>query len=141
MGLKVVKENEGITKSGKQRSAEASAIQKMANSQLKFIEEAEKKDAQLRAEVAKGLDIRKDDEGFVRSLYNKIPTIIRLLVENMVGVDAPITAKDFTKEELIEMAFLAEKQKRLNIKREKRLEKRLEADLAEDHQNLLCKTI
>ena len=131
MGLKVVKENEGITKSGKQRSAEASAIQKMANSQLKFIEEAEKKDAQLRAEVAKGLDIRKDDEGFVRSLYNNIPTNIRLLVENMVGVDTPITAKDFTKEELIEIAFLAEKQKRLNIKREKRLEKRLEADLAE----------
>jgi len=131
MGLKVVKENEGITKLGKQRSAEASAIQKMANSQLKFIEEAEKKDAQLRAEVAKGLDIRKDDEGFVRSLYNNIPTNIRLLVENMVGVDTPITAKDFTKEELIEMAFLAEKQKRLNIKREKRLEKRLEADLAE----------
>ena len=131
MGLKVVKENEGITKSGKQRSAEASAIQKMANSQLKFIEEAEKKDAQLRAEVAKGLDIRKDDEGFVRSLYNNIPTNIRLLVENMVGVDTPITAKDFTKDELIEIAFLAEKQKRLNIKREKRLEKRLEADLAE----------
>jgi len=131
MGLKVVKENEGITKSGKQRSAEASAIQKMANSQLKFIEQAEKKDAQLRAEVAKGLDIRKDDEGFVRSLYNNIPTNIRLLVENMVGVDTPITAKDFTKDELIEIAFLAEKQKRLNIKREKRLEKRLEADLAE----------
>jgi hypothetical protein len=130
MGLKVVKENEGITKSGKQRSAEASAIQKMANSQLKFIEQAEKRDAQLRAEVAKGLDIRKDDEGFVRSLYNNIPTNIRLLVENMVGVDTPITAKDFTKEELIEIAFLAEKQKRLNIKREKRLEKRLEADLA-----------
>ena len=130
MGLKVVKENKGITKSGKQRSAEASAIQKMANSQLKFIAEAEKKDAQLRAEVAKGLDIRKDDEGFVRSLYNNIPTNIRLLVENMVGVDTPITAKDFTKEELIEIAFLAEKQKRLNIKREKRLEKRLEADLA-----------
>ena len=131
MGLKVVKKNEGITKSGKQRSAEASAIQKMANSQLKFIEQAEKRDAQLRAEVAKGLDIRKDDEGFVRSLYNNIPTNIRLLVENMVGVDTPITAKDFTKEELIEIAFLAEKQKRLNIKREKRLEKRLEADLAE----------
>ena len=131
MGLKVVKENEGITKSGKQRSAVASAIQKMANSQLKFIEQAEKKDAQLRAEVAKGLDIRKDDEGFVRSLYNNIPTNIRLLVENMVGVDTPITAKDFTKDELIEIAFLAEKQKRLNIKKEKRLEKRLEADLAE----------
>ena len=130
MGLKVVKENEGITKSGKQRSAEASAIQKMANSQLKFIEEAEKKDAQLRAEVAKGLDIRKDDEGFVRSLYNNIPTNIRLLVENIVGIDTPITAKDFTKDELIEIAFLAEKQKRLNIKREKRLERRLEADLA-----------
>ena len=139
MGLKVVKENKGITKSGKQRSAEASAIQKMANSQLKFIEEAEKKDAQLRAEVAKGLDIRKDDEGFVRSLYNNIPTNIRLLVENMVGVDTPITAKDFTKEELIEMAFLAEKQKRLNIKKEKRLEKRLEADLAEGPPEPLMK--
>ena len=54
--------------------------------------------------------------GFYGSVYKKIPTNVRLLMENLTGVDTPITARDFTREELIEMATLAERQKRRNLK-------------------------
>ena len=36
-------------------------------------------------------------------LYKKIPTNMRLLLENLVGKDTPITEKDFTNDELLQM--------------------------------------
>jgi len=82
--------------------------------QKKQIEADNKQRERIRKRVASS----KDSEGIVRSLYNKIPTNVRLLVENLTGVDRPITAADFTEDELVEMVFLAEKTKQANKKRE-----------------------
>ena len=86
--------------------------------------------AKLRSEVEKSLNLKDDDEGYIRGLYKKIPTNVRLLMENLTGVDTPITARDFTREELIEMATLAERQKRRNLKREKRFNTIIKKELA-----------
>ena len=102
-------------------SAAPSFLTKDGASKLKQMQrEQEAKDNKLRAEVAKKLNLQDNDETFVQGMYKKIPTNVRLLVENIVGVDSPITAKDFTKEELIEMAFLAEKTRLSNLRTENR---------------------
>tara|TARA_R110001632_G_scaffold37955_1_gene95677 strand:+ start:43 stop:642 length:600 start_codon:yes stop_codon:yes gene_type:complete len=44
------------------------------------------------------------------SLYGKIPTNMRLLVENLMGKKTPITEDDFTNEELLQMVTDLEKQ-------------------------------
>ena len=72
----------------------------------------------LRSIIRERVASSKDSESIFRSLYNKIPTNVRLLVENLTGVDRPITAADFTEDELVEMIFLAEKTKQANKKRE-----------------------
>lgn len=72
----------------------------------------------LRQKIRNELVLNKPPEGIMAGLYKKIPTNMRLLGENLVGVDRPITNKDFTNDELVEMAFMAEQQKRVNKKRE-----------------------
>ena len=72
----------------------------------------------LRQKIRNELILNKPPEGIMAGLYKKIPTNMRLLAENLVGVDRPITNKDFTNDELVEMAFMAEKQKRVNEKKE-----------------------
>ena len=72
----------------------------------------------LRSIIRERVASSKESESIFRSLYNKIPTNVRLLVENLTGVDRPITAADFTEDELVEMIFLAEKTKQANKKRE-----------------------
>ncbi|MGI9358245.1 MAG: hypothetical protein ACR2ON_02460 [Paracoccaceae bacterium] len=73
----------------------------------------------LRQKIRNELVLNKPPEGIMAGLYKKIPTNMRLLTENLVGVDRPITNKDFTNDELVEMAFLAQKQREVNAKREK----------------------
>ena len=110
-------------------SAAPSFLTKDGASKLKQMQrEQEAKDNKLRAEVAKKLNLQDNDETFVQGMYKKIPTNVRLLVENIVGVDSPITAKDFTKEELIEMAFLAEKTRLSNLRTENRYKRILKSE-------------
>ena len=84
-------------------------------------------DDKQRERIRKRVASSKNSESIVRSLYNKIPTNVRLLVENLTGVDRPITAADFTEDELVEMVFIAEKTKEYNKKREQ-ITKDLKAD-------------
>ena len=118
-------------------SATPSFLTKEGASKLKQMQrEQEAEDNKLRAEVAKKLNLQDDDETFVQGMYKKIPTNVRLVVENMVGVDSPITAKDFTKEELIEMAFLAEKTKLSNLRTENRYKRIIKSELAKGPPSL-----
>ena len=118
-------------------SAAPSFLTKEGASKLKQMQrEQEAKDNKLRAEVAKKLNLQDNDETFVQGMYKKIPTNVRLLVENIVGVDSPITAKDFTKEELIEMAFLAEKTRLSNLRKENRYNRIIKSELAKGPPSL-----
>ena len=70
-------------------------------------QQQKKEDEKLRADIRKSLDVDTDSAGIVESLYKRIPTNARLLLENIAGVDTPITAEDFTKDELVEMILEA----------------------------------
>ena len=49
----------------------------------------------------------------IAGLYKKIPTNMRLLIENIFGRDTTITEKDFTTNELLQMAADIENQQKL----------------------------
>ena len=91
----------------------------LAAENAKKEDQQKKRDAELRAKIRENLNVDTDSAGIVESLYKRIPTNARLLLENLAGVDTPITAEDFTKDELVEMVFLAEKQREVNAEREK----------------------
>ena len=98
------------------------------------------KDEKLRADIRKSLDVDTNSAGIVESLYKRIPTNAGLLLENIAGVDTPITAEDFTKDELVEMVFLAEKQKQYNKKDEEMLRLGLkDEDITKENFDYLSK--
>jgi hypothetical protein len=97
-------------------------------------------DEKLRADIRKSLDVDTDSAGIVESLYKRIPTNARLLLENIAGVDTPITAEDFTKDELVEMVFLAEKQKQYNKRNEEMIRLGLkDEDITKENFDYLSK--
>jgi len=86
-------------------------------------------EAALRQKIRNELILNKPPQGVMAGLYKKIPTNIRLLAENIAGVDRPITNRDFTNDELVEMAFLAQKQREANARKEKFLIEQQEFDV------------
>ena len=103
-------------------------------------QQQKKEDEKLRADIRKSLDVDTDSAGIVESLYKRIPTNARLLLENIAGVDTPITAEDFTKDELVEMVFLAEKQKQYNKRNEEMIRLGLkDEDITKENFDYLSK--
>ena len=86
-------------------------------------------DKALREKIRSQLVLNKPPEGIMAGLYKRIPTNVRLLAENLVGVERPITNQDFTNDELIEMAFLAQRQREANVLKEQRLKNLLSRNL------------
>ena len=86
-------------------------------------------DKALREKIRSQLVLNKPPEGIMAGLYKRIPTNVRLLAENLVGVERPITNQDFTNDELIEMAFLAQRQREANVLKEQRLKDLLTRNL------------
>ena len=77
-------------------------------------------DDPYKANIADRYKLNPEDSG-LRSLYKKIPTNMRLFVENLLGDTSTITEDDFTNDELIEMIALIEKQQGINIEDEQTL--------------------
>ena len=103
-------------------------------------QQQKEEDEKLRADIRKSLDVDTDSAGIVESLYKRIPTNARLLLENIAGVDTPITAEDFTKDELVEMVFLAEKQKQYNKRDEEMIRLGLQdEDITKENFDYLSK--
>ena len=103
-------------------------------------QQQKEEDKKLRADIHKNLDVDTDSASIVESLYKRIPTNARLLLENLAGVDTPITAEDFTKDELVEMVFLAEKQKQYNKRNEEMIRLGLkDEDITKENFDYLSK--
>ena len=69
------------------------------------------------ADIASRYKLNSEDSG-LRNLYKKIPTNMRLLIENLIGDTSTITEDDFTNNELIEIISAIEKQKAVNAEEE-----------------------
>ena len=80
-------------------------------------EKTEKQNLAQKADIASRYKLNPEDSG-IRSLYKKIPTNMRLYIENLLGDTSTITENDFTNKELIEIIALIEKQQAVNIKEE-----------------------
>ena len=78
-------------------------------------------DDPYKANIADRYKLNPEDSG-LRSLYKKIPTNMRLFIENLLGDTSTITEDDFTNDELIEMIALIEKQQGINIEDEQFLQ-------------------
>jgi len=59
----------------------------------------------------------------MEALYKKIPTNMRIFGENLFGSTDPITQKDFTNNELIQIIALKKQQEKVNKAKQKLLEK------------------
>ena len=98
-------------------------------------------DAALRQKIRNELILNKPPQGVMAGLYKKIPTNIRLLAENIVGVDRPITNKDFTNDELVEMAFLAQRQREANAEKERFLRQQQQFDVYPEQKAITKKRL
>ena len=74
-------------------------------------------DDPYKADIAARYKLNPEDSG-LRSLYKKIPTNMRLFIENLIGDTSTITEDDFTNDELIEMIALIERQQGINAREE-----------------------
>jgi hypothetical protein len=68
-------------------------------------------------DIAARYKLNPEDSG-LRNLYKKIPTNMRLFIENLLGDTSTITEDDFTNDELIEMIALIERQQDINAREE-----------------------
>jgi len=82
-------------------------------------------DNPYKADIAARYKLNPEDSG-LRSLYKKIPTNMRLFIENLLGDTSTITEDDFTNDELIEMIALIERQQGINAKEEETLREETE---------------
>ena len=80
----------------------------------------ERQDSARRESLQDTLLLNEEPTG-IAGLYKKLPTNFRLLLENLVGVEEPVTEKDFTDSELIQMVLNIEDQKKKNNAEENRL--------------------
>ena len=96
----------------------------MSIKEVSFIDPDQESGKERRKRIRQTLKLNNKSDS-LRSLYKKIPTNARLFLENLAGIDRPITNKDFTDDELIEMMIAIEKTKEHNDRQEMSLRQKI----------------